>query len=341
MCAVVATTSITITTVPVATFSYTASPYCKSATNPSPVFTGGGAAGTFTSTTGLVFVSAATGQINLAASTAGTYTITNTIAASGGCAAVIATSSVTITTAPSAIISYSGSPYCSNGVPATISFSGTAGGTYTSTTGLFINAATGMVLLSASTAGTYTVTYTVAAAGGCSQYSTTTSITILPAPPISQVPATNIIAYYKFSGDAGDATGNNNGTLQNSPSLIADRFNNAGKAYSFNGSTQYVSSTKSYTNPTNFSISIWFKTTTTTGGKLIGFGNSQTGQSSTYDRHLYMTNSGQVYFGCYPGAVKTVNSALSYNDGAWHLATATLSGTTGMILYMDGIQVGK
>ena len=52
----------------------------------SPTFSGGGVAGTFSSTAGLVFVSTATGQVNLATSTAGTYTVTNTIAAANGCA---------------------------------------------------------------------------------------------------------------------------------------------------------------------------------------------------------------------------------------------------------------
>ncbi len=83
-----------------------ATPYCQTAANPSPTFSGGGVAGTFSSTAGLVFVSTATGQVNLAASTPGTYTVTNTIAASGGCAAVTATSPITITALPVATFSY-------------------------------------------------------------------------------------------------------------------------------------------------------------------------------------------------------------------------------------------
>ena len=42
-------TSVTITALPVATFSYTGSPYCQNAANPSPTFSGGGAAGSFSS----------------------------------------------------------------------------------------------------------------------------------------------------------------------------------------------------------------------------------------------------------------------------------------------------
>jgi hypothetical protein len=87
---------ITITPTPVATFSYPDSPYCNNQTNPFPVFIGGGKAGTFSSTAGLIFVSTATGEINLRASDPGTYTITNTIAALGGCNGVTATFEVTI-----------------------------------------------------------------------------------------------------------------------------------------------------------------------------------------------------------------------------------------------------
>ncbi|MGA2408550.1 MAG: hypothetical protein ABSF81_17635, partial [Bacteroidales bacterium] len=82
---VTATAPITITKLPVATFSYNADPYCSNEANPSPTFSGGGVAGIFSSTGGLVFVSTSTGQVNLAASTPGTHTVTNTIAAAGGC----------------------------------------------------------------------------------------------------------------------------------------------------------------------------------------------------------------------------------------------------------------
>ena len=181
--AVTATSSITITALPVATFSYTGTPYCQNAANPSPTFSGGGVAGTFSSTAGLVFVSTATGQVNLSASTPGTYTVTNTIAAASGCAAVTATSSITITALPAATISYAGSPFCSSLVGAqAVTQTGTAGGTYSSTAGLTINAATGAITPSSSTAGTYTVTYTMAASGGCAAQTATSSVTITALP---------------------------------------------------------------------------------------------------------------------------------------------------------------
>ncbi|MFZ4521892.1 MAG: hypothetical protein ACOYNC_09310, partial [Bacteroidales bacterium] len=185
--AVPVTTSVTITTLPVATFSYTGTPFCTSASNPSPTFSGGGVAGTFSSTAGLVFVSTATGQVNLSASTPGSYTITNTIAASGGCALVAATSPVTITTLPAATISYAGSPFCKSVATAQpVTATGTTGGTYTaSPAGLTINSSTGAITPSTSTAGVYTVTYTIAASGGCGVVTATTSVTITAAPTAS------------------------------------------------------------------------------------------------------------------------------------------------------------
>ena len=109
-----------------------------------------------------------------------------------------------------------------------------------------------------------------------------------------------------------------------------------GRAMTFNGSSGYLSSPLVSTAlPNVFSLSIWFRTTSTSGGKLIGFGNEQTGASVVLDRHLYLTNAGHVVFGVYPSGTKTIESPTSLNDGAWHQTVATLS-SAGMRLYVDG-----
>jgi gliding motility-associated-like protein len=178
------TTSVTITALPAATFNYAGTPYCTNEADPLPTFTGGGIAGTFSSTAGLVFVNTATGQVDLSASTAGSYTVTNTIAAAGGCGIVTATASITITALPVATFSYSGTPYCSNGSDPLPTYSGGgAAGVFSSTAGLvFISTATGQVDLSVSTPGTYTVINTRAAAGGCNVVSASSNITITELP---------------------------------------------------------------------------------------------------------------------------------------------------------------
>lgn len=115
-----------------------------------------------------------------------------------------------------------------------------------------------------------------------------------------------------------------------------------GKAVRFDGSSGYLWSTTALANPQTFSVQVWFATTTTNGGKLIGFGNgSNGGASSQYDRHVYMTNSGKLTFGVYNGSPETTTSTGSYNDGGWHQMTATFSAATGLRLYVDGALVAS
>jgi concanavalin A-like lectin/glucanase superfamily protein len=109
-------------------------------------------------------------------------------------------------------------------------------------------------------------------------------------------------------------------------------------ATKFNGHTGLVTSARKVAGPQTFSIELWFKTTTNTGGKLIGFGNSKKGKSSSYDRQIYMLNDGQLVFGV--GATKTIETSDAYNDGKWHDVVATLS-SSGMSLYVDGSRVGR
>ncbi|HSV40648.1 MAG TPA: PKD domain-containing protein [Nocardioidaceae bacterium] len=113
-------------------------------------------------------------------------------------------------------------------------------------------------------------------------------------------------------------------------------------ATGFLGGSCFVASPSVGTSPNAFSIGVWFKSTSTSGGRLIGFSSSATGTSSSYDRHLQLQNNGQVQFGVAPnssGQVKLISPA-SYNNGAWHQAVGTFSTTGGMRLYIDGQLVG-
>ncbi|AMM21989.1 hypothetical protein AX769_19865 [Frondihabitans sp. PAMC 28766] len=110
-------------------------------------------------------------------------------------------------------------------------------------------------------------------------------------------------------------------------------------AATFDGSSGQVASSQSFNDPETYTEEAWFKTTTTTGGKIIGFGSSQTGLSSSYDRHIYMQDNGQLVFGTYTGQENTITTPGSYNDGAWHYVTASQS-SAGLALYVDGQLIG-
>lgn len=99
--------------------------------------------------------------------------------------------------------------------------------------------------------------------------------------------------------------------------------------------------------PDTFSVAIWFKTMpgTTPGGRLLGFGNAQAGASTRSDRHLYMTDNGGIGFGAATRNGNSeqfkaagITSPSTYNDGKWHLATATVT-RAGTVLYVDGVPV--
>lgn len=170
-------------TVPVTTFTYP-TPVCVNGTNPSPTLGAGfTTGGTFTAPPGLA-INASTGQINLAASTFGVYPVTYSVPA--GTCSLTGSSSFTIViesnTAPVTTFSYT-TPVCGN-VPTLYPSLGTGfthGGTFSSTTGLTINASTGAVNPSTSTPGSYTITYQIPASGCQPAGTGTASLVIQPA----------------------------------------------------------------------------------------------------------------------------------------------------------------
>jgi gliding motility-associated-like protein len=207
---------------PYNTFNYSANAYCQDAADPAPILIAGAVAGTYSSTPGLV-IDPVTGIIDLSASTPGNYVVTSTtIPTTGGvCPAIpnITTiRSVTITAMPNATVAYSQAAYCTSLTSEQpITVSGTLGGSYSSTPGLFLNSFTGGINPSLSTPGIYTVTYTVAASGGCPAFTTSTQVEILSAPNVSTpgngtycdsytLPALTSGQYYTGAGGVGPIT---------------------------------------------------------------------------------------------------------------------------------------
>src|SRR5690606_37551578 len=67
------------------------------------------------------------------------------------------------------------------------------------------------------------------------------------------------------------------GTFRGGVSLGTDGFREGSRAATFDGAGAMVASDRTFTNPRTYSTELWFRTTTTAGGKLIGFGNNPTG----------------------------------------------------------------
>jgi hypothetical protein len=141
-----------------------------------------------------------------------------------------------------------------------------------------------------------------------------------------------------------DASGNaNTGTAEGGVTLGATGPASLGTslAIALNGSTGYVETAKSYSNPQVFSLVAWFKTTSASGGTVMGFDNVQgNGTPTDYDRLLWVDNTGKLVFGVYTGTEEEVTSTSAYNNGAWHMVVAELD-ASGEQLWVDGAQVAN
>jgi hypothetical protein len=92
-----------------------------------------------------------------------------------------------------------------------------------------------------------------------------------------------------------------------------------------------------------FSAAAWFKTSTNFASEAFilnkgGIGSDSSGQNQNYQ--ISMTSSERIKAGfeTSTGADHFVTSPSTYNDGQWHYAVVTNSGTN-LVLYIDGVQV--
>ena len=165
--------AITVTVNAVSTavsgFRYNPDTVCTNGNNTGPAyslgFTNGG---TFTATPAGLNINATTGNINLAGSTVGTYTVTYTYNTTGCVTGSNFSSPITVNAAVPTVTVFSyTSPVCKNASdPSPNKATGfTTGGSFTAGQGLAINSATGVVDVANSLPGNYQVTYNITALG--------------------------------------------------------------------------------------------------------------------------------------------------------------------------------
>ncbi|GAA4038577.1 hypothetical protein GCM10022386_25560 [Flavobacterium cheonhonense] len=143
----------------------------------------------------------------------------NIAAVSVGCASARTAVVATVDALPAATISYAGSPYCSTATTATVTFTGTTGGTYSSTAGLSIDPSTGAIDVAASTPGTYTVTYTMLPTTYCTAQTATTTVVINQA--LTSAFAYDFATYCTNQGTATPTITGSAGTFTASPAGLS------------------------------------------------------------------------------------------------------------------------
>ena len=150
-------------TVPVTNFTYQAS-YCKTEANPLPTLPQDFYVGGVFEATGSLVINTTTGEIDLANSPAGAYSITYNVAPSGCNTGGSHTQNITINAlvAPQVTFSYDNACINSTANPLPILPTGfSTGGTFASTT-ITVNPTTGEISLAGATEGTHQIVYTLA-----------------------------------------------------------------------------------------------------------------------------------------------------------------------------------
>jgi hypothetical protein len=192
--------------------SYPQSNYCADANDPSPNITGT-TGGTFTATpTGLV-INSTSGTVDLSASSIQTYTVSY----ADGTGAT-STATLTINGLDDAQFSYPSGTACENALLTISPTPAISGGTWSSTSGLSINASTGTITPNTSTIGNYTITHTT---NGVCPTSETSSFAIL-AQDVASFPFTDTTFCQGMGPNLSVAvTGTTSGFYSASPSGIS------------------------------------------------------------------------------------------------------------------------
>lgn len=211
-CPITDTVFFAVVAAPFSGFSYPANTLCQSSIIAEAVLQPGAQFGIFNATPqGLMFANIATGQIDLANSTPGNYTITNIVAAAGGCPQSLTAVDILIETPPTGSIAIPLPSYCNylNEIVA-VDFSGTLQGTYTANPdGLAIDNLTGSINPANSLPGNYVVSYNIPATAACAAFSTSAEIAIIPTPQLQISASTQSIS----QGETTTLTAIGNGIL--------------------------------------------------------------------------------------------------------------------------------
>jgi Concanavalin A-like lectin/glucanases superfamily/Bacterial Ig domain/Secretion system C-terminal sorting domain/Kazal-type serine protease inhibitor domain/Pregnancy-associated plasma protein-A/SprB repeat len=150
----------------------------------------------------------------------------------------------------------------------------------------------------------------------------------------------NLLLYLPFTGNANDASGNNFHGNVLGAQLTTDRLGRANSAYTFNGTTNYISIADNNLldiRTADYTMSFWIKTTATTPGRIISKGSSgcttgfmvRTGGPNASRIHLENAALGNCrvnYFG---------NKVI--NDGVWHCVVCIVQRNGWASIYVDGV----
>jgi hypothetical protein len=106
------------------------------------------------------------------------------------------------------------------------------------------------------------------------------------------------------------------------------------------GSSGEIRASQEISDPSTYSESMWFQSTTDAGGYLMSFVSPSSNGASTDDHQVWMNDDGQLAIrGSRAGGLSDL-SPDAYNDGNWHYVVA-VANSQNIFLYVDGQLVAE
>ncbi len=165
----------------------------------------------------------------------------------------------------------------------------------------------------------------------------------------AQIPTNGLVAYYQFNDNANDVSSNGNDGTVNGATPTTDRFGISNKAYSFNGTSDFieVSNSTSLNILNSISITAWFKTddpdinhSDNDGVEIVA--KAETHGSRSYDIFLHdqsYLGDDSICFDLYKTNDVDYDNTISSTlwDNTWHFVATTYDYTSGISqVYIDG-----
>jgi hypothetical protein len=154
-----------------------------------------------------------------------------------------------------------------------------------------------------------------------------------------------LVAYYPFTGNANDASGNGNHGNVFGAALAADRFGISNSCYSFDGISSYIKASANALPTTTRTISLWFNESSLSGKQsvLLGYGGDYglAGPSSFFMYFLRFANGCGIdshYSGGDPRATYVDWRPHPIINNTWHQWVVTVSDSE-VRFFWDGVQV--
>ena len=194
------------------------------------------------------------------------------------------------------------------------------------------------VSVAGNAASSVTNTATVSGGGETNTANDTASDPTTITPPPAPVPP-GLVSWWRAEGNALDALGANNGTLQGGATFAPGE---VGQAFSFNGSSSYVSAPDSPSlRPSSLTLEGWVNFNSLPTGSGILFAKTVgTGTSESY----VVWYAGTTLFGAVGtvGGVQTVSSTWTPTPGTWHHVALTFDEAgQSLRLFVDGVSVAS